>query len=66
MSLPSKASDPVAVKPDLSPLQIHSLAQLMHDYPEFALELATQEGRRFDEACRAAAEANGTTTKGEF
>lgn len=53
-----KASDPVAVKPDLSPLQIHSLAQLMHDYPDYAMEFATQEGRRFDEANRAAAERN--------
>lgn len=50
--IPKEAATPV--KPELSPLQILSLAQLAHEFPEFALELATLEGRRFDDDNRKA------------
>lgn len=50
--IPKEAATPV--KPELSHLQILSLAQLAHDYPDLALELATLEGRRFDEENRKA------------
>lgn len=43
---------PRPVRPQLTPLQILSLAQLWDEYPELALELAKTEGDRFDRSIR--------------
>lgn len=48
--IPKEAASPV--KPELSPLQILSLAQLWHDERDLALELATLEGKKHDQRAR--------------
>ncbi len=46
ITIPTPPRLPQPVRPQLTPLQILSLAQLWKDEPELALELATEYGKR--------------------